>query len=253
MLAVISNQHLIIKKEEAGGNESRAFLPARLQYKAKYIFSSGGVPCAKMMDNVVVILIGAGVCCVVIGFALFVKLCKSNSKSASEEDNKKLLDENYMENFQECFNNTENIEETLEQLTHIYIDNQYMYNLIVNAIDYIKEGQGDYETALEEINVDNEVRIMKMHNDAIKKSLNLDTNKTSTPDVKAEQNQSNIEYEQEVFEEDQEDAEDEVVTDDTVEKSDVEVDFKEKDISESDASKEPIEADEDDLDDFKIG
>ena len=52
MLAITLNQHLIIKKEEAGGNEDRAFLPARLQYKVKNIFpSENGVSCAKMMKS----------------------------------------------------------------------------------------------------------------------------------------------------------------------------------------------------------
>ena len=73
-----------------------------------------------------------------------------------------------------------NIERSLEQLAQIYLDNQFMYNLIVSALDYIRDEQGDYETALEKINVDSDVTIMKMHNDAIKKALNIDTSSTSS-------------------------------------------------------------------------
>lgn len=126
------------------------------------------------MDNTVIILIGAGVSCVVIGFALFVKLAKMGSQEESEASgNKKLLADDYAENFQECFENTGNIEDTLEQLADIYTGNQYMYNLIINALNFLKEDQGDYETALEGINVDSDTSIMKMHNNAIKKALNI--------------------------------------------------------------------------------
>lgn len=76
------------------------------------------------MDNTVIILIGAGVSCVVIGFALFVKLAKMGSQEESEASgNKKLLADDYAENFQECFENTGNIEDTLEQLADIYTGN----------------------------------------------------------------------------------------------------------------------------------
>ena len=128
------------------------------------------------MDKTVVILIGAGVCCVVIGLALFVKLLTTKNDDSDETSgNKKLLDEEYAENFQECFDDTENIEDTLDQLASIYTSNQYMYNLIVNALDFIRDEQGDYETALDGINVDSDPVIAKMHSAAIKKALNLDS------------------------------------------------------------------------------
>lgn len=128
------------------------------------------------MDKTVIILIGAGVCCVVIGIALFAKLCTTKSNDGEGAvDQKNLLDDDYTENFQNCFSNTGNIEDTLDQLAHIYTGNQYMYNLIVNALDYIKDGQGDYETALDGINVDSDITIMKMHNAAIAKALGSDS------------------------------------------------------------------------------
>ena len=137
------------------------------------------------MDNTVIILIGAGVSCVVIGFALFVKLAKMGSQEESEASgNRKLLADDYAENFQECFENTGNIEDTLEQLADIYTGNQYMYNLIINALNFLKEDQGDYETALEGINVDSDTSIMKMHNNAIKKALNIGNKNNTREDAK---------------------------------------------------------------------
>lgn len=127
------------------------------------------------MDKTVIVLIGAGVCCVVIGLALFVKLLTTNqNESEDTNESKKLLDNEYAENFKECFEDTEDIEDTLDQLANIYTGNQYMYNLIVNALDFIRDEQGDYETALDEINVDNDPEIANMHNAAIKKALNLE-------------------------------------------------------------------------------
>lgn len=128
------------------------------------------------MDRTVIILIGAGVCCAVIGLALFIKLL--TTKTDYNEDDvgkKKLLDDEYMDNFEECFANTGNIEDTLDQLAHVYTGNQFMYNLIVSAIDYLNDGEGDYETALEKINVDSDINVMKMHNTAIRKALNIET------------------------------------------------------------------------------
>lgn len=143
------------------------------------------------MDKTVVVLIGAGVCCVVIGLALFVKLLTTKNDDSDEASgNKKLLDKEYAENFQECFDDTENIEDTLDQLATIYTGNQYMYNLLINALDFIRDEQGDYETALEGINVDSDPVIAKMHSTAIKKALNLDTKpaivKRSAKNVKTE-------------------------------------------------------------------
>lgn len=145
------------------------------------------------MDNTVIILIGAGVSCVVIGFALFVKLAKMGSQEESEASgNRKLLADDYAENFQECFENTGNIEDTLEQLADIYTGNQYMYNLIINALNFLKEDQGDYETALEGINVDSDTSIMKMHNNAIKKALNIGNKNNTREDVKERPEQEKV-------------------------------------------------------------
>ena len=127
------------------------------------------------MDNIVIILIAAGVCCVVIGTALFIKLL---TVKPTEEQKKTLLDEDYIENFKECFENTGSIEETLDQLSDIYMGNQYMHSLLADAIDFIHNDNGDYETALEKINVDDDMDVLKMHNTAIKKTLEKKNGKT---------------------------------------------------------------------------
>lgn len=129
------------------------------------------------MDNIVIILIAAGVCCVVIGTALFIKLL---TVKPAEEQKKTLLDEDYIENFKECFENTGNIEETLDQLSDIYMGNQYMHSLLADAIDFIHNDNGDYETALEKINVDDDMDVLKMHNTAIKKTLEKKNGKAET-------------------------------------------------------------------------
>lgn len=153
------------------------------------------------MDKVVIILISAGVCCIVVGITLFVKLL---SVKPAGTERKHLLAEDYEENFNECFENTGNIEDTLDQLADIYMGNQYMHNLIAEAIDYIHDEEGDYETALEKINVDENIEIMKMHNAAIKKAMEKEEN------VQREKTQAELE----VFEEDEEDSEDDKNDDD---------------------------------------
>ena len=145
------------------------------------------------MDKTVIVLIGAGVCCVVIGLALFVKLLTTKQDESEDTNgNKKLLDNEYAENFKECFEDTGDIEDTLDQLATIYTGNQYMYNLIVNALDFIRDEQGDYETALDEINVDNDSNIANMHNAAIKKALNLESRSTIARKPKGEKGPKEI-------------------------------------------------------------
>ena len=234
------------------------------------------------MDKPVIILIGAGVCCVVIGFALFVKLLTTKSNDDDETTgNRKLLDEDYAENFKECFENTGNIEESLEQLAQIYLDNQFMYNLIVSALDYIRDEQGDYETALEKINVDSDVTIMKMHNDAIKKALNIDTSSTSSKKNKAKKKSKKMIVEEETFNDEDEESEIEPEPEPEpkpakkaakkqvkkTKKYEPEEEFEEDDEEEEEIQPKPVKEqpaqkpapvdmdnfDDDDLDDFKIG
>lgn len=157
------------------------------------------------MDNTVIILIAAGVCCIVVGTVLFIKLITVKPAAGEEQS---LLDEEYAENFQECFKETGNIEDTLDQLADIYMGNQYMHNLIEEAIDFIHEEDGDYETALEKINVDGDVEVMKMHNAAIKKTLEKKSGKTvkKTPAAKKEAEKPAAPVPEEGYEEDEEES-----------------------------------------------
>lgn len=226
------------------------------------------------LDRTVIILIGAGVCCAVIGLALFIKLLTIKPDYDEEGvGKKKLLDEEYADNFEECFENTGNIEGTLDQLANIYTGNQFMYNLIVSAIDYLNDDEGDYETALEKINVDSDINIMKMHNAAIRKALNIETktsikkddkvqseynaqaSETSTkienPDITQEytKNDNGAEPEQEeYFDEDEEEPllpKEEIVEKEITKKIN-------SDLSTSKNTEDTVEDFEDDLEDFKI-
>ena len=214
------------------------------------------------MDKTVIFLIAAGVCCVVIGIALFVKLLTTKPDDEAG-DKGKLLDDEYMENFKECFENTGNIEETLEQLADIYTGNEYMYNLIVSALDFINDEQGDYETALENINVDGDVAVMKMHNAAIKKALNLEVkHKKQVPEEKHENKMIPENQDEEEFEEDEEEINPEESQEEELEPEEEEFEEdeeeseespKEKDMQKEEETDEPEEDDDDDLDGFKIG
>lgn len=199
------------------------------------------------MDNTVIILIGAGVCCMVIGFALFIKLC-SSSKQQEEVVDKKLLDDEYAENFQECFKNTGTIEGTLDELASIYTGNQYMYNLIANAIDYIRDEQGDYETALDGINVDSDVNIMKIHNTAIKESLNLEVkDKKENEKYAAIPSNSKTEevFEEDDFEEDEDELYEEKEKEKRIKKATT--------VKEDDDDYDDYNDDDEDIDGFMIG
>lgn len=121
------------------------------------------------MDNTVMALIGAAAACIAIGIVLFLSLKKA-AKSDSQEE-KKLLDEDYIENFNQAFQATGSIENTLEQLADIYKDNAHMSAFIKKAYDYITEYDGDYETALSMINVDNDAQVEEAHRNALSKFL----------------------------------------------------------------------------------
>lgn len=125
------------------------------------------------MDNTVIILIGIGVCCIVTGFVMFIRLLKVRPGDG-DEGPVNIVPDDYADNFEECFANTGNIEETLDQLLDIYSEDKEMSRLISDAINYIQNGYGEYETALEIINADQDERITEMHNRAIRKVIGAD-------------------------------------------------------------------------------
>lgn len=122
-----------------------------------------------MMSNTVMALIGAAAACIAIGIMLFVSLKKASGKDG--EDTKKLLDEDYIENFTQAFQATGTIEATLEQLADIYKNDAHMSAFIKKAYDYITDYDGDYETALSMINVDNDPQVEEAHRAALNKFL----------------------------------------------------------------------------------
>lgn len=141
------------------------------------------------MDNTVIILIGAGVCCAALGIVLFIRLMMKKP-DREKEGTESQMAEDYAENFEECFADTGNIEDTLSQLEQIYSDNRYMHNLILNAIDYIQNGYGDFETALEGINADGDEEIAEMHSRAIQKSIGMDEDEPPARPRKSRKSQS---------------------------------------------------------------
>ena len=120
------------------------------------------------IEPVVLVLILVAVVCIVVGCILFLKLMSWGK--AAEEKKQSLVDEDYIDNFKDCFTNAGSIEGALEQLAEIYTSNKFMYKLITDALDYINNDYGDYETALEMINVEKDERIRKLHEYAVEKA-----------------------------------------------------------------------------------
>ena len=153
------------------------------------------------MDNMVMALIGAAAACIAIGIVLFVSLKKA-AKSDNQEE-KKLLDEDYIENFTEAFKATGSIENTLEQLADIYKDNPHMSAFIKKAYDYITEYDGDYETALSMINVDNDAQVEEAHRNALNKFLSKKREKWNANPVESTAKEEKKEEKSAAFEDDE--------------------------------------------------
>ena len=146
-------------------------------------------------------LIGAAAACIAIGIVLFVSLKKA-AKSDNQEE-KKLLDEDYIENFTEAFKATGSIENTLEQLADIYKDNTHMSAFIKKAYDYITEYDGDYETALSMINVDNDAQVEEAHRNALNKFLSKKREKWNVNPVESTAKEEKKEEKSAAFEDDE--------------------------------------------------
>ena len=120
------------------------------------------------LEPIVLVLIGVGSISIVMGFILFGKL---NSSSKNTEK-KSLLDEDYFENFKTSFESTKSIEGTLEQLEEIYAGENVMQARIQKALTFIQEDYGDYESALEMINIEGNEGVRNLHKKAISAVLN---------------------------------------------------------------------------------
>lgn len=88
-----------------------------------------------------------------------------------KKDDKKLdksFDENYAVNVNEAYLNTGDIREALIQMQDSYEDvNPLMYGLLGKAINYLDGDYGDYETALDMININHDETVDKIHKDMI--------------------------------------------------------------------------------------
>lgn len=88
-----------------------------------------------------------------------------------KKDDKKLdksFDENYAVNVNDVYLKTGDIRETLVQMQDSYEDvNPLMYGLLGKAITYLDGDYGDYETALDMININHDETVDKIHKDMI--------------------------------------------------------------------------------------
>lgn len=129
------------------------------------------------IEPIVLALIGIGSFSIVMGFIMFGKLNSSNKKT----EKKSLLDENYFENFKVSFESTKSIEGALEQLAEIYAGKNIMQDRIQKALKFIQEDYGDYETALEMINVEGNEGVHNLHRKAILSTLNKNEKQNAKP------------------------------------------------------------------------
>lgn len=80
----------------------------------------------------------------------------------------KEFDENYAVNINEVYLRTGDVRETLVQMQDSYEDyNPLMSGLLGKAITYLDGDYGDYETALDMINVNHDETVDKVHKDII--------------------------------------------------------------------------------------
>lgn len=117
------------------------------------------------MDNTAYLfLAAAGVM-----FVLAVILIFSGNKKGEKEKNiNNQFDDEYAVLFTDHFLKSGSIRKTLGELSEFYnTTNPHMESLIDRAIDYLGGDYGDYETALEIINENDDEMVAKAHKDAI--------------------------------------------------------------------------------------
>lgn len=94
---------------------------------------------------------------------LFVGKEKKDDKKVDKE-----FDENYAVEINDIYLKTGDIRETLVQMQDSYEDvNTLMYGLLEKAIHYLDGDYGDYETALDIININHDETVDKVHKDII--------------------------------------------------------------------------------------
>lgn len=120
------------------------------------------------IDPIVLTLIGTASLSIVIGFSLFLSLLSSNKKHKK----KTILDDDYIENIREAFNNTGTIEGSLEQMQEIYAGNAVIQERLKKSLNFIQNQYGDYETALLMINLENNGAINHVHEIILREVIN---------------------------------------------------------------------------------
>lgn len=115
------------------------------------------------MSTSYIFLAGALFLFVIAIVILFMGKGKKDDKKVDKE-----FDENYAVNINEVYLRTGDVRETLVQMQDSYEDyNPLMSGLLGKAITYLDGDYGDYETALDMINVNHDETVDKVHKDII--------------------------------------------------------------------------------------
>lgn len=115
------------------------------------------------MSTSYIFLAGALFLFVIAIVILFMGKGKKDDKKVDKE-----FDENYAVNIDEVYLRTGDVRETLVQMQDSYEDyNPLMSGLLGKAITYLDGDYGDYETALDMINVNHDETVDKVHKDII--------------------------------------------------------------------------------------
>ena len=115
------------------------------------------------MSTSYIFLAGALFLFVIAIVILFMGKGKKDDKKVDKE-----FDENYAVNINEVYLRTGDVRETLVQMQDSYEDyNPLMSGLFGKAITYLDGDYGDYETALDMINVNHDETVDKVHKDII--------------------------------------------------------------------------------------
>lgn len=113
------------------------------------------------MSTSYIFLAGALFLFVIAIVILFMGKGKKDDKKVDKE-----FDENYAVNINEVYLRTGDVRETLVQMQDSYEDyNPLMSGLLGKAITYLDGDYGDYETALDMINVNHDETVDKVHKD----------------------------------------------------------------------------------------
>ena len=116
-----------------------------------------------MSETSVVLLIVAGVLMLAGVFFLFYSNSSSKKKKKEGE-----YDDGYGLVFQEAYMREGDIRQALNSLLEYYENNKFMTKLVEKSIAYADGDYGDYETTLAILDVNDDEKVQKIHEEAIR-------------------------------------------------------------------------------------